>query len=149
MRYFISVFCRYECTKERCNFFIRETTRFRCSCINGWNFQRMYYPINNQQLFTRIFRRTGWRDKLFPRTVWRKELVKKWFRRTGWSNKWFRQTGWCNKLFRKLVVIGNDPKSDPSSDPKVATHTNNGNFTQELLISRFCPKYHPSYHWTD
>ena len=31
----------------------------------------------------------------------------------------------------KLVVTRNDPKSDPSSDPKVATNTTNRKFTQK------------------
>ena len=39
----------------------------------------------------------------------------------------------------KLVVA----KSNPSSDPKVATHTTNGYFTQKLFISRFAPKITP------
>ena len=43
----------------------------------------------------------------------------------------------------KLVDAGGDPKSDPSSNPKVATHTTNGKFTQKLLISRFVPKIMP------
>ena len=30
----------------------------------------------------------------------------------------------------KLVLAGSDPKRYPSSDPKVANHTTNGNFTQ-------------------
>ena len=40
----------------------------------------------------------------------------------------------------ELVHAVSDPKSDPSSDPKVATYTNNGNFPQKLLKNRFIPK---------
>ena len=39
----------------------------------------------------------------------------------------------------KLVDAGSDPKSDPSSNPKVATHTTNRNFTQKLLIKPTIP----------
>ena len=31
---------------------------------------------------------------------------------------------------KKMVVAGSDPKSNPSSNPKVDTHTTNGKFTQ-------------------
>ena len=40
---------------------------------------------------------------------------------------------------KKVVVT----RSDPSSDPRVATYTTNRNFTQKLLISRFVPKIIP------
>ena len=40
-------------------------------------------------------------------------------------------------ILKRLIVTGSDPKSDPSSNQKVATHTTNRNFTQKLLISRF------------
>ena len=43
----------------------------------------------------------------------------------------------------KLVDAGSNPKSDPSSNPKVATYTSNKKFTQKLLISRFVPKIIP------
>ena len=45
--------------------------------------------------------------------------------------------------YEKLVDARNDTKSDRSSNPKVATHTTNGKFTQNLLISRFVPKIIP------
>ena len=38
-----------------------------------------------------------------------------------------------------------DAISDPSSDPKVATYTTNGNFTQKLLSSRFVPNITPFF----
>ena len=45
---------------------------------------------------------------------------------------------------KKMVVTGSDPKSDlssnPSSNPKIATHTTNINFTQKLLVCPFAPK---------
>ena len=37
-----------------------------------------------------------------------------------------------------------DAKSNPSSDPKVATYTTNGKFTQKLLFSWFVPKIIPA-----
>ena len=40
-------------------------------------------------------------------------------------------------------MTGSDPKSDLSNNPKVATHSTNGNFTQILLISRFVPMIVP------
>ena len=39
----------------------------------------------------------------------------------------------------KLVDAGRDPKSDPSRNPKVVTHTNNGNFKQKLFINQTIP----------
>ena len=38
--------------------------------------------------------------------------------------------------YKELVDAANNPKSDPSSDPKVATHTTNRNFAQKLLKNR-------------
>ena len=40
----------------------------------------------------------------------------------------------------ELVDAVINPKSDPISDPKVATYTTNGNFPQKLLKNRFVPK---------
>ena len=40
----------------------------------------------------------------------------------------------------ELVDAVSDPKSDPSSDRNVANYTTNGNFPQNLLMSRFVPK---------
>ena len=41
----------------------------------------------------------------------------------------------------KLVDAGSNPKSNPSRYPKVATHTNNGKFTQKLLINPTIPVF--------
>ena len=43
----------------------------------------------------------------------------------------------------ELVDAVSDPKRDPSSDPKVATHTTNRKFAHKLLISTFVPKIIP------
>ena len=40
----------------------------------------------------------------------------------------------------ELVDAVSDPKSNPSSDPKVATYTTNGNFPQKLMKNWFVPK---------
>ena len=40
----------------------------------------------------------------------------------------------------ELVDAGSDPKSDPSSDPKVATYTTNRKSPQNLLRSQLCPE---------
>ena len=45
---------------------------------------------------------------------------------------------------KKLVDAVSDQKRGPSSYPKVYTYTTNGNFTQNLLISRFVPKIVPA-----
>ena len=44
---------------------------------------------------------------------------------------------------KKLVDVGSDPKSDPRSNPKVATYTNNRKFKRKSLIGRFFPKIIP------
>ena len=36
-------------------------------------------------------------------------------------------------------MTGSDPKSDPSNNPKVATHITNGKYTQKLLINPTIP----------
>ena len=46
---------------------------------------------------------------------------------------------------KKLVVTRSDQKSDPNSDPKVATHTTNGKFYTNIIDQ----PNHPSCHWTD
>ena len=43
----------------------------------------------------------------------------------------------------ELDVTGSNPKSDPSSDTKVYTHTTNRNFIQNLLRRWFVPKTIP------
>ena len=44
---------------------------------------------------------------------------------------------------KKLVDAGSDPKSDPSSNPKIANYTTNEKFTQKFLICRFVPRIIP------
>ena len=41
---------------------------------------------------------------------------------------------------KELVDAVSNPKSNPRRDPKVDTHTNNRNFPQKFLRSRFVPK---------
>ena len=42
--------------------------------------------------------------------------------------------------YKELVEAISNPKSDPSSNPKVATYTPNGKFAQELLKNQFVSK---------
>ena len=44
---------------------------------------------------------------------------------------------------KQLVVTRSNPKSDSSSDQKVATHTTNRKIRPKILISRFVPKIIP------
>ena len=41
---------------------------------------------------------------------------------------------------KELADPVSDSKSDPSRDPKVATHTTNGYFAKKILKNRFVPK---------
>ena len=49
----------------------------------------------------------------------------------------------------KLVVTGSYSKSNPSSDPNVATHTTNRTFYKKNIDQPVHPKDHPSRHWTN